>query len=171
MEEAELIGKLESIDLGDVVIPGHKARLASLIQAAQKARAAQPGNKSWGFGNLFSRFSLKWAAPSLAVIAVAVTLALILPPMLGKDNQVLATASDIALASPAVQTALNGSVPVKIVVTDNFGSSGISRVVMAVPPTQAVIADVDMGSKKVIQVTTQNASDITEEQVFSIAEN
>ena len=101
------------------------------------------------------------------MLVLAVVLALVLPPALGGNSPILA--SDIALASSQVKAALNGAAPVAIGVTDNFGSPSVSRVVMALPPEQAVIADVDMTRKTVTYISVQKASDVTEEQVHDIA--
>ncbi len=119
-------------------------------------------------GGLAAFIKARWkplsAAVSLAVIAL--TLVLVLPPLMGRDDEALAR--DIALNSAEVQAAMEGYTVQQVAATRAAGD--IMRVVISVSAEQVVIADVDVRNDRVASVQTMNIADITEEEIFAVAQ-
>jgi anti-sigma factor RsiW len=160
----------------DNVAPSNEAWAELRQQITQEKEAVvarvlpsrEPFWERMGRIRLFSR-RLTWQAALAGVLTlvVIVSLAVTLPMLTGQDQAV--SAAEIALASPEVQAALGGAKPDKIGVAENIDSAGNSRVVMTLLPDMAVIADVNMKTHIVTQVTTQNATDATEQMMVDIA--
>ena len=166
MDDKELDEKLSSLEVPEITLPGFECRLKNALLTRQFPERQLSRSITASIRSLFVTRPA-WQPAAAVLLVLAVVLALVLPPVLGGNNLVLA--SDIALANPQVKVALNGAAPAAIGVTDNFGSPSVSRVVMLLPPEQAVIADVDMNTKKVTQVTLQKAADIPDQQLIDTA--
>lgn len=161
--------------LGDIAVPS--AHLWGDIQMGIEIDSritAKGGHKSmvvsnnWLRGLISQRTWWKPVAIGATALALVVILTLTLPPLFGTHAQVLA--SDLALANPDVRTALNGSQPANIGMTDNIGIGGTTRVIMTLPPDKVIIADVDMQKQVVTKVAVQLAADVTIQQVVALAQ-
>jgi hypothetical protein len=161
--------------LGDIAAPS--AHLWADIRLGIEIDSRIPikgGHKSMVDSNnwlrgLFSRRTWwKPVAIGATALALVVILTLALPPLFGTHAQVLA--SDLALSNPDVKTALNGSQPTNIGMTENIGVDGTTRVIMTLPPDKVIIADVDMQKQTVTKVAVQLAADVTIQQVVAVAQ-
>ena len=168
MDEKELGDRLSNIKHDEIELPEHRILLKRALFKFAQTKTTHT-EKTGRFSLFPQRLTWQAAVAGVLTIVIIASLALALPSLTGQDHKVLA--ADIALASPEVKAALNGSAPEQVGVTDNINASGYSRVVMTMPPGTAVIADVDMQKREVIHVTTQHASDVTEQKVMDIAQS
>ena len=113
------------------------------------------------------RLTLRTATAGVIAVILIIVASIGIPMLTGHDAQV--SAAEIALADPQVQAALGGTKPDKIGTTENIGTSGTTRVVLAMSPAEVIIADIDMGTQQVKTVHVQIISDIMPDQIFSIA--
>ena len=161
--------------LGNVAVPSARLwddiRLKIQIDSRipiKGGHKAMVDSNNWLKGLFSRRTWWKPVAIGATALALVIILTLALPPLFGTHAQVLA--SELALANPDVRTALNGSQPANIGMTENIGVDGTTRVIMTLPPDKVIIADVDMQKQTVTKVAVQLAADVTIQQVVAVAQ-
>lgn len=124
--------------------------------------------KRIGMGRLISR-RLSWKTVLVGILALAlvVSLAVMIPSLFGQDPKALA--ADITFDSPEVQAALSDKKLEEVQVTDVFGDSEHTLVVLRVVPDYVLIADVNLEIKEVMQVHVLELNYEKKQEMFDIA--
>ncbi len=156
MKKEELIRRLESARMPDLMVSGHKEHLRKIL--LERAAAEQMslvdrrrGTKGWGLNGFGDWLRLPaWrtaAASALALIAIGVVLGLVFYVIIPSPA---AIAENVVKNDPGIQHRLTGSGEIMIVRVEIKG--GMASVVCGRSVGDFIEADVDLGGRSVVSM-------------------